>query len=129
MGRLGGGRAERNTQGRFDRRDSRTESTIAQRLGPLRQALAERSKNRQRVTVLLVTRAGPPKSKTLNRYPRSLRHRHRTRRRMLRSGLYLAIMWPLEYWVLDEKMIHPCGGRLSGAVDLVMIGWLTVSTV
>ena len=67
--------------------------------------------------------------------------------------LYLAIMSTLEYWVLDEDMIHPCRGGLSCAVDSVMtlsslvlvvllnvavldavmlcrrwIGWVTVST-
>ncbi len=62
-------------------------------------------------------------------------------------------MSTLEYWVLDEDMIHPCRGRLSCTVDSVMtlssfvlvvllnvavldavmlcrrwIGWVTVST-
>ena len=36
------------------------EPTLTQRLGPLRQALAERARNGQRVTVLLVTTSGGP---------------------------------------------------------------------
>jgi hypothetical protein len=74
-------------------------------------------------------------------------------RALLLFLLYLAIMSPLEYWVFDEEMIHPCRGQLSCTVDWVMtlssltlvvllnlgvldavmlcrrwIGWLTTST-
>ena len=41
----------------------------------------------------------------------------RAARTLLLFLLYLAVMWPLEYWVLDEEMIHPCRGRLSCTVD------------
>lgn len=34
--------------------------------------------------------------------------------------LYLAVMWPLKHWVLDEEMIHPCRGRLSCTVDWIL---------
>lgn len=49
----------------------------------------------------------------------------RVARTILLFLLYSGIMWPLEYWVLDEEMIHPCRGRLSCAVDWVM----TLTTV
>ncbi len=49
----------------------------------------------------------------------------RMARTILLFLLYSGIMWPLEYWVLDEEMIHPCRGRLSCAVDWVM----TLTTV
>lgn len=77
----------------------------------------------------------------------------RVARTILLFLLYLAIMWPLEHWVFDEDMIHPCRGPLSCAVDSMMtlssvvlvvllnlaildavmlcrrwIGWVTVST-
>jgi hypothetical protein len=77
----------------------------------------------------------------------------RVARTILLFLLYLAIMWPLGHWVLNEDMIHPCRGWLSCAVDSVMtlssvvlvvllnlaildavmlcrrwIGWVTVST-
>jgi hypothetical protein len=77
----------------------------------------------------------------------------RTARTLLLFLIYLAIMWPLEHWVFDEELIHPCRGQLSCAVDSVMtlssvvlvvllnlaildavmlcrrwIGWVTVST-
>ncbi|MCE9536972.1 MAG: hypothetical protein K8R65_11265, partial [Nitrospirae bacterium] len=67
--------------------------------------------------------------------------------------IYLSIMWPLQHWVLNEEMIHPCRGRLSCGIDSIMalssacfvvllnlavfdavmlcrrwIGWLTAST-
>ena len=29
-------------------------------------------------------------------------------------------MWPLEQWVLDEEMIHPCRGHLSCTIDWVL---------
>jgi hypothetical protein len=44
----------------------------------------------------------------------------RVARTVLLFLLYLGIMWSLEYWVLDEEMIHPCRGRLSCAIDSVM---------
>lgn len=44
--------------------------------------------------------------------------------RVTRTGLlfllYLSIMWPLQHWVLDEEMIHPCRGQLSCGIDWVM---------
>jgi hypothetical protein len=77
----------------------------------------------------------------------------RVLRTVLLLLLYLGIMWPLQYWVLDDEMIQPCRGRLSCAIDSVMtlssvglvvllnlavfdavmlcrrwIGWLTAST-
>ncbi|MCS6292309.1 MAG: hypothetical protein H8J66_04480 [Nitrospira sp.] len=41
----------------------------------------------------------------------------RAARTVLLFLLYLAVMWPLKHWVLDEEMIHPCRGRLSCSVD------------
>ncbi len=41
----------------------------------------------------------------------------RAARTLLLFLLYLAVMWPLEHWVLDEEMIHPCRGHLSCTVD------------
>jgi hypothetical protein len=50
----------------------------------------------------------------------------RAARTLLLFLLYLAVMWPLEHWVLDEEMIHPCRGHLSCTVDwaltLVSVG-------
>ncbi|MDP3092630.1 MAG: hypothetical protein Q8N04_18290 [Nitrospira sp.] len=44
----------------------------------------------------------------------------RAARTVMLFFLYLAVMWPLEKWVLDEEMIHPCRGRLSCTVDWVL---------
>ena len=44
----------------------------------------------------------------------------RTARTVLSFLLYLAVMWPLRHWVLDEEMIHPCRGHLSCTVDWVL---------
>ena len=44
----------------------------------------------------------------------------RAARTVLLFLLYLAIMWPLKHWVLDEEMIHPCRGYLSCTVDWVL---------
>jgi hypothetical protein len=41
----------------------------------------------------------------------------RAARTILLFLLYLAVMWPLKRWVLDEEMIHPCRGHLSCTVD------------
>ncbi|MDQ1301791.1 MAG: hypothetical protein QG637_1713, partial [Chloroflexota bacterium] len=44
----------------------------------------------------------------------------RAARTLMLFLLYLAVMWPLEHWVLDEEMIHPCRGHLSCTVDWVL---------
>ncbi|SPP64557.1 hypothetical protein [Nitrospira lenta] len=44
----------------------------------------------------------------------------RAARTLLLFFLYLAVMWPLGHWVLDEEMIHPCRGHLSCTVDWVL---------
>lgn len=44
----------------------------------------------------------------------------RAARTLILFLLYLAVMWPLEHWVLDEEMIHPCRGHLSCTVDWVL---------
>lgn len=44
----------------------------------------------------------------------------RAARTVLLFLLYLAVMWPLKHWVLDEEMIHPCRGYLSCTVDWVL---------
>lgn len=49
----------------------------------------------------------------------------RAARTVLLSLLYIAIMWPLGYWVLDDEMIHPCRGHLNCSVDSAM----TISSV
>ncbi len=77
----------------------------------------------------------------------------RVMRTILLFLVYLSIMWPLQHWVLNEEMIHPCRGRLSCGIDWILalssacfvvllnlavfdavmlcrrwIGWLTAST-
>ena len=44
----------------------------------------------------------------------------RVARTILLFLLYFSIMWPLQQWVLNEEMIHPCRGRLSCGIDWVM---------
>lgn len=109
--------------------------------------------NLQRVYHPAATSAATTVDQAWSWYREAGKPSQRVARTILLCLLYLAIMWPLEYWVLDEDMIHPCRGRLSCAVDSVMtlssvvlvvllnlaildavmlcrrwIGWLTVST-
>lgn len=44
----------------------------------------------------------------------------RVARTLLLFLLYLAVMWLLGHWVLDEEMIRPCRGRLSCTVDAAL---------
>jgi len=44
----------------------------------------------------------------------------RVARTILLFLLYFSIMWPLQQWVLNEEMIHPCRGRLSCGIDWIM---------
>lgn len=53
-------------------------------------------------------------------YREAGRPTQRVARTFLLFVLYLSIMWPLEHWVLDEEMIHPCRGQLSCTVDWIM---------
>ena len=53
-------------------------------------------------------------------YREAGRPAQRVARTVLLFLLYLAVMWPLKRWVLDEEMIHPCRGTLSCAVDSFM---------
>jgi hypothetical protein len=50
-------------------------------------------------------------------YREAGRPAQRAARTLMLFLLYLAVMWPLGHWVLDEEMIHPCRGRLSCTVD------------
>jgi hypothetical protein len=109
--------------------------------------------NLQRVYHPAATRAATTVDQAWSWYREAGKPAQRVARTILLFLLYLGIMWPLEYWVLDEEMIQPCRGRLSCAVDSVMtlsslglvvllnlavfdavmlcrrwIGWLTAST-
>ena len=109
--------------------------------------------NLQRVYHPTATRAATTVDQAWSWYREAGKPSQRVARTILLFLLYLATMWTLEYWVLDEDMIHPCRGRLSCAVDSMMtlssvvlvvllnlavldavmlcrrwIGWVTVST-
>jgi hypothetical protein len=109
--------------------------------------------NLQRVYHPAATKAATTVDQAWSWYREAGKPSQRVARTILLFLLYLAIMWPLEYWVLHEEMIQPCRGRLSCAVDSVMtlssvvlvvllnlavldavmlcrrwIGWVTVST-
>src|SRR5262245_703307 len=109
--------------------------------------------NLQRVYHPTATRAATTVDQAWSWYREAGKPSQRVVRTVLLFLLYLGIMWPLEYWVLDDEMIQPCRGRLSCAVDSVMtlssvglvvllnlavfdavmlcrrwIGWLTAST-
>ncbi|MEO6308024.1 MAG: hypothetical protein ABIO96_03315 [Nitrospiraceae bacterium] len=109
--------------------------------------------NLQRVYHPAATRAATTVDQAWSWYREAGKPAQRVARTILLFLLYLGIMWPLEYWVLDEEMIQPCRGRLSCAIDSVMtlsslglvvllnlavfdavmlcrrwIGWLTAST-
>ena len=109
--------------------------------------------NLQRVYHPAATRAATTVDQAWSWYREAGKPSQRMVRTVLLFLLYLGIMWPLEYWVLDDEIIQPCRGRLSCAVDWVMtlssvglvvllnlavfdavmlcrrwIGWLTAST-
>ena len=76
--------------------------------------------NLQRVYHPAATRAATTVDQAWSWYREAGKPAQRVARTILLFLLYLGIMWPLEYWVLDEEMIQPCRGRLSCAVDSVM---------
>ncbi|MEY4705727.1 MAG: hypothetical protein RL042_1932 [Nitrospirota bacterium] len=76
--------------------------------------------NLQRVYHPAATRAATTVDQAWSWYREAGKPSQRVARTVLLFLLYLAIMWPLQYWVFDEEMIHPCRGRLSCAVDWVM---------
>ncbi len=109
--------------------------------------------NLQRVYHPAATRATTTVDQAWSWYREAGKPVQRVVRTILLFLLYLGIMWPLQYWVLDEEMIYPCRGRLSCVIDSVMtlssvglvvllnlavfdavmlcrrwIGWLTAST-
>ncbi len=109
--------------------------------------------NLQRVYHPAATRAATTVDQAWSWYREAGKPAQRVLRTALLFLLYIGIMWPLQYWVLDEEMIQPCRGRLSCAIDSVMtlssvglvvllnlavfdavmlcrrwIGWLTAST-
>jgi hypothetical protein len=109
--------------------------------------------NLQRVYNPTATKAAATVDQTWSWYREAGKPSQRTARAILLFLLYLAMMWSLEYWVLDDEMIQPCRGRLSCWIDSVMtlssvgvvvllnlavfdavmlcrrwIGWLTAST-
>jgi len=109
--------------------------------------------NLQRVYHPAATRAATTVDQAWSWYREAGKPSQRVVRTVLLFLLYLGIMWPLEYWVLDDEMIQPCRGRLSCAIDWAMtlssvglvvllnlavfdavmlcrrwIGWLTAST-
>ena len=109
--------------------------------------------NLQRVYHSAFTKTATTVDQAWSWYREAGKPSQRVARTILLFLLYLAIMSTLEYWVLDEDMIHPCRGGLSCAVDSVMtlsslilvvllnvavldavmlcrrwIGWVTVST-
>jgi hypothetical protein len=109
--------------------------------------------NLQRVHHPTTTKTATTVDQAWSWYREAGKPSQRTARTLLLFLIYLAIMWPLEHWVFDEELIHPCRGQLSCAVDSVMtlssvvlvvllnlaildavmlcrrwIGWVTVST-
>ncbi|MDF0642681.1 MAG: hypothetical protein P0111_01515 [Nitrospira sp.] len=76
--------------------------------------------NLQRVYHPSATRIPATMDQTWSWYREAGRPAQRTARALLLFLLYLAVMWPLKRWVLDEEMIHPCRGTLSCAVDSLM---------
>ena len=76
--------------------------------------------NLQRVYHPAATRAATTVDQAWSWYREAGTPSQRVARTILLFLLYLAIMWPLQYWVFNEEMIHPCRGRLSCAVDWVM---------
>jgi hypothetical protein len=109
--------------------------------------------NMQRVYHPAATRSATTVDQAWSWYREAGKPWQRGLRTLLLFTLYLAIMWPLEYWIFNEEMIHPCRGQLSCAVDWAMtlssltlvvllnlgvldavmlcrrwIGWLTAST-
>jgi hypothetical protein len=109
--------------------------------------------NLQRVYHPAATRTATTVDQAWSWYREAGKPAQRVMRTILLFLVYLSIMWPLEYWVLNEDMIHPCRGRLSCGIDWIMalssacfvvllnlavfdavmlcrrwIGWLTVST-
>ena len=109
--------------------------------------------NLQRVYHPAATRIATTVDQAWSWYREAGRTSQRVARIILLFLVYFAIMGPLQYWVLDEEMIHPCRGHLSCSVDWIMalssvcfvvllnlavfdavmlcrrwIGWLTAST-
>ena len=109
--------------------------------------------NLQRVYHPAATRTATTVDQAWSWYREAGKPAQRVMRTILLFLVYLSIMWPLEYWVLNEDMIHPCRGRLSCGIDWIMalssacfvvllnlavfdavmlcrrwIGWLTAST-
>ena len=109
--------------------------------------------NLQRVYHPAATRAATTVDQAWSWYREAALPSQRAMRTVLLFLLYLSIMWPLQHWVLNEEMIHPCRGRLSCSIDWIMalssagfvvllnlavfdavmlcrrwIGWLTAST-
>lgn len=109
--------------------------------------------NLQRVYHPAATRAATTVDQAWSWYREAGKPSQRVARTILLFLLYLAIMWPLQHWVFNEEMIHPCRGRLSCGIDWIMalssagfvallnlavfdavmlcrrwIGWLTAST-
>ncbi|BCA55222.1 hypothetical protein W02_23620 [Nitrospira sp. KM1] len=53
---------------------------------------------------------------------------HRVARTLILFFFYLAILWALKRWVLDEEMIRPCRGHLSCTMDAFMT-WISMAAV
>ena len=109
--------------------------------------------NLQRVYHPAATRTATTVDQAWSWYREAGKPAQRVMRTILLFLVYLSIMWPLQHWVLNEDMIHPCRGRLSCGIDSIMalssacfvvllnlavfdavmlcrrwIGWLTAST-
>ena len=109
--------------------------------------------NLQRVYHPAATRTATTVDQAWSWYREAGKPGQRVARTILLFLVYLSIMWPLQHWVLNEDMIHPCRGRLSCGIDWMMalssacfvvllnlavfdgvmlcrrwIGWLTAST-
>ena len=76
--------------------------------------------NLQRVYHPAATRTATTVDQAWSWYREAGKPAQRTARVLVLFLLYVAIMWPLDHWVLDEEMIHPCRGRLSCSVDWIM---------
>jgi len=76
--------------------------------------------NLKRVSHPAETRTATTVDQAWSWYREAGKPAQRAARTLLLFLLYLAVMWPLDHWVLDEEMIHPCRGRLSCTVDWVL---------
>lgn len=76
--------------------------------------------NLQRVSHPAATMTATTVDQAWSWYREAGKPAQRAARTLLLFLLYLAVMWPLGHWVLDEEMIRPCRGHLSCTVDAAL---------